>query len=487
MNKVQNVINAFSALVQDVKKAFKSSKKSPGVKQDPDQHYIDMVKKNEDIGIRFDFFTWNLIVRPLVSVVSGLVATMVLLVIDSIIGSDLIDFWLGAGLVLLIAYLVGMGEKEMEVVPEGGMAMVTWFGTQFRIYRLTGEYRWTGKNFRLGRTMSVKEPMTDKKGFFFTDVVQVNIWDVYQADASKRSNVLNALTKTGGEIRANLLIMITMRDPMLWITKTDPMMDIGERSRMSFRTAVSFFTGKDVVSVKNLLTELMSGYVVLTCFLKKGVDTLAKHSLIRNSGGDPMYESVRPGEDIDKERAKFIKAVMANADQEMKVELHYNQEPGKENEPLVDTREISESLEAVLHACGVTLTRASVGFIGLPEEVVKAANQADAQPYQLKTQRASAQAAKIARDLLRPEEEDRNDPTFADRQAYAAASDPDSNVQVIHVSGGSAGSDPLGIKAAAAIQVAAANNGNKGPEAKKPKANPKANEASDASKATKGS
>ncbi len=460
MNKFQKFINKIGELAQKTTRRFGKKTKVVGDKSspktNPDQKYIDLVKSGENVGLYFDFFTWNLLVRPFVSLIAGLFVTLMFVVIDNLIGSDLIDFWLGGALLILFAYLVGMGEGETETIPEGRMAMVTWFGSQFRLYRTTGEYQWTGKRFRLGRMKTVKEPMTDGQGFFFTDVVQTNIWNVYEADVSKRTNLLAALTKTGGEIKANLLLMLKMRDPMLWVTKIDPMMDIGERARMSFRTAVSFFTGKDVVSVKNLLTELMSGHVVLTCFLKEGHGTLTKHSLIRDAGGDPMYESVKPGEDVTTERAKFKARLIDKADAELLKHVH-----GKEDDPTIEGREVSESLEEVLHACGVTLTRASVGFIGLADEVVKAANQADAQPYQLTTQLASAEAAKQARLKLMPTAKERNDPTFADRQAFAAASDPDSRVEVIHVSGGSGNGDgdPLGFKKAAGIIASALKKG----------------------------
>lgn len=453
MNRIQDFLNTLSAKLQSLaaKKHTLTKKTAPKQKEDPNKVFIERVKQEEDVGLYFDFFTWNLLVRPIVSLIAGCFLTTAIILLDTILGAHLIDLWLGLALLLLTTYWVGMGEKAVETVPEGRMAMVTWFGIQFRIYRMTGEYKWTGKLFRLGRTQVVKEPMTDAAGYFFTDVVQVNIWNVYEADASKRTNILSALTKTGGEVKANLLLMLKMRDPMLWITKIDPMMDIGERSRMSFRTAVSFFTGKDVVSVKNLLTELMSGHVVLTSFLKDGVGTLTKHSLIRDSGGDPMYESIRPGEDVGRETEKFANLLKKKADKELLDHVHKSDK----DEPVIERREVSESLEEVLHACGITLARASVGFIGLAEEVVKAANQADAQPYQLTTQLASAEAAKQARLKLMPTEEERNDPTFADRQAFAAASDPDSRVEVIHVSGGGSTGDPLGVQKAAAMLAGA--------------------------------
>lgn len=449
MSKFQNLISNLNVKMKSLfaTKMRLSSKITPKQNEDPNQDFIERVKKEEDIGLYLDWFTWNWFVRPVVSITAGCALTITIVLLDKILGTDLIDLWLGLAITLLMTYWVGMGESSVETVPEGRMAMITWFGVQFRIYRMTGEYSWTGKVFRLGRTAVVKEPMTDNAGFFFTDVVQVNIWNVYEADATKRTNILSALTKTGGEVKANLLLMLKMRDPMLWITKIDPMMDIGERSRMSFRTAVSFFTGKDVVSVKNLLTELMSGYVVLTSFLKEGVDTLTKHSLIRDSGGDPMYESVRPGEDVDEETEKFTNLIKSKADKKLLKHIHKDDQ----EKPIIERREVSESLEEVLHACGITLTRASVGFISLPEEVVKAANQADAQPYQLTTQLASAEAAKQARIKLMPTDQERNDPTFADRQAFAAASDPDSRVEVIHVSGGGSTGDPLGAQRAAAI------------------------------------
>lgn len=117
---------------------------------------------------------------------------------------------------------------------------------------------------------------------------------------------------------------------------------------MSFRTAVSFFTGKDVVSVKNLLTELMSGFAVITCFTRASNGTLAKHSLIRDSGGDPMYESVRPGEGMETEKEKFREELRKNSDPELlKCVHHIKKEGGVEEQTYIDVREVSESLEEV--------------------------------------------------------------------------------------------------------------------------------------------
>lgn len=458
----QSSLNPFK-WVQEFKKKVgtwwdQSSLSTSKWAQERDEKAKQMVLEGKNVGTYIDFFTWNVIVRSAVSLISGVLIASILSLADTLIGVNIIDAQLWLALVALFAFIVGYGEKkgegekEVETVPEGMMAMISWFGIPLRVYRLNGQYGWTGKSFGLGRVNVVHEPMTDQSGFFFADVVQINIWNMYEKNPQDRSNILVAITKTGSQARSNLLLVFKMHDPMLWIRKPDPMMDIGERARMSFRAAISFFTGRDIAAVKNLLTDMMAGHVVLTCFMEKPTDDLVKYSLIRDRGGDPMYENIRPNDNLELEKEKFRQRLETDADEEMFASV--SRDEGKIR---VDVRKITKSLEEVLHDCGISLVRASIGFTTLPDEVLRAANQSDAQPYQLATQMASAEAAKRARDHLRPEGRDIDDPTFADRQAFASASDPDSRVEVIHVSGGS--SSGGGMKQAAAIVASAIKKG----------------------------
>lgn len=237
MSKFQDLFDSLNNLIEGfVKKFSRNKSKKSGSEtglvktvEDPDKPFIDRVKNGESVGVNFSFYTWNFFFRPIVSLAVGMLVTLLFLIVDAFLDAGIIDVWMGLGLVLLFAYIVGMGEAKTEKIPEGRKAMLTIFGIQYRAYLNTGEYRWIGRRFFIGLMKVEKKPMTDKEGYFFTDVVQVNIWNVYEADPKQRSNLLVALTKTGGEIKANLLLMIQMRDPMLWIRKTDPMMDIGER------------------------------------------------------------------------------------------------------------------------------------------------------------------------------------------------------------------------------------------------------------------
>lgn len=405
------------------------------------------VDNGKEVGLYFDFATWNVIVRPITSVSAAIVLLMMLYVADWLLGANLLDFWLSAALVFTFSYLFGQDDQaDPEEVPQGRVAVVTWFGMVPRIYRSTGSYSWTGKWLGLGRSNLEKKPFTDPEGYVYVSDLQIEIWNKYEADAGRRTGVITATSTNGSDIKATLLLVVKVLDPKSLLAKNDALMDIAERARSCIRTAIGMFTGQDAVLAKDLLAGMMSGEKVLGCFTTKVFDTLLNHSLVRNQAGHPMFARVKSSKTMLSDKAAFTAKLQTEGNAKQLEGARTNT-----NELNISELDIEESLVDVLHACGAYLVRATIGSISLPPAVAEAANQAAAQPYQLKTQIASAEAAKAARQKLRPTKAELADPNFADAQVLAAAMDPDSKIQYVHVSG-SRGNDAT---SAAAILAAA--------------------------------
>lgn len=396
--------------------------------------FAERIAQGEFIGIQINVVMWNIIIRPVLSIVAGFLFVVILDIIDTFIGSDLIDWRIGVALTFLFAAIFGTSDGEVETVPSAHAAMVTFLGKRLRIYRTEGDYTWTGKKLFLGRysidrsESADTEPLgTDKQGFINLGEIQIAIWN--RADERNQTQ-MDLITRDTATIRATLLIVIQLLDPYAWTTSSDPLLDIAERARSAFRTAASYFTAVDNAAIKSVLGNLMSGKTIVTSFLRSVVRSHAPGSVIQDEGGVHMYDILDADatqEDIDAAITVFKEKLIKRADADM---LEAVKAKGSDAGYVVEHRSVEDAIEEVIEGVGAKLIRASVGTITLPGEVTDEANKAASEARQRDAQLASAHTFAATKKIM----DDAKTPGDEVAAAVAAAKD-NPNVRVVFVPG----------------------------------------------------
>lgn len=410
-------------------------------------------------GIFISSVSWNLFWRPALCLIGGGVVALATFLANWAIfaitwlmsdtvnrsGLLLIEEWSWYMVIgLLFAAWAFQGEKdEGEQVPKFHAAAVN-FNLQnpWRIYRTAGRYPWIGKRLLLDRSRVVKEPVTNADGYVYLGEIAIRIWN--QSDA-ENSVVLSNVAKNTADLFSTLTIVIEQLDFIPWLKSSDPLLDVAERARSAYRTAVSFFLDRDNAAVKDVLANLMSRDTIITAFIKKQVGPHPAGSVVRDHADTPMLEVIhyRSGEReadliarIATTREEFLTRLRDQADQDMVAAVS----KAADGSPKLSELKISKSLNEVLEAVGSVLKRASVADVAMSQTVRDAANQAAAEADERAAQLASAETIKLARQKLILTKAQRENPSYRDATLIAAAQD-NPGVKVIHVTGD--GSNPF--------------------------------------------
>lgn len=389
-------------------------------------------------GLYFGPLSFNLIFRPVVSLVGGIVLSLVLymplatLTWFGVVESNPINFSLLMLMTGAFAMWFGLpDEGGPGRVPEVHAAMLTFLGFRIRVYITEGHYGWIGRRLFLGKSSTKAVPGTDENGFIYLGEIPVQIWNSAD-EVDKQKATLTCVARDSSSITTTLVIILQLFDPYLWLSSQDPLTDIAERARAAFRTSISFFVGTDVASVKSVLGQLMSGRVIITAFLQKTVGTEISRSLLENRSGVHQYIVKREDESVDDAKRRFVDKINANAAEFDPSYLKAVRDSA--GNIVAEDRSITETLDEVADAVGAKYLRASVGNIMLSDIVRDKANEAASEVFQRDAQVASATAIKAARLKLKPTKAEKEDPNYQDAAMVAAAQD-NPNINVTHVTG----------------------------------------------------
>lgn len=340
-------------------------------------------KEEGRVGIYLNVFQWNIFVRTSVGIVGGFLVTFALLLLDALIGSEVMNFW-----ITMAAFFIGFlffvqSEPDDEVVPEAHGAMITFWSHRFRVYRREGTYSWTGKFIGIKHSTTIHTEGTDKNGFIKLKPFPISIWN--QLDQKGRVQ-LEINTRDSSTITATLTLIGQLNDPYLWLDSADPVTDLAEQTRTAFRTAAGFFTGVDCALIKNVLITLMGGNHVQTVFLPKNIDGYPKGSVIRNHAGSPML-----GTDQEESKDHFADQALKEGDEDM-LKACLSDKAGGEGKLFVERLSVEDAFTDVMERLGYRLIKAAVGNIDLSVEVTIEANKAASEVFQRAGQIASAKA-----------------------------------------------------------------------------------------------
>lgn len=416
-----------------------------------------MSKDKQRKGFYLNPITFNLIFRPLASLAGGVIATGLIWLLQNlpVMISFILSFSSSADKSLLQAFsensvafvtsgtalifvtifaiLIGLPDtKETETVPVSYAAVMTFWGMPFRIYRTNGDYKWRGRWLLLDRTRVKSPPFTDEAGYIFLDVAPIPIWN---SSKEKDKIILSSIAKDGSTIYTNLLLNVRLFDPIRWVQTQEPLLMVAERARAGFRTAISFFTGRDNSVVKSVLRKLMVGEEILTCFLQKTVEQYKAGSMIKDHAGVAVYVRVNDykGDEKETARQKAEKGLQKLIDDSLSEDMK-NAVLGKDGQPFVESRSVEETMEDVLISVGAIITDASVGDISFSKEVEEEANKASGEEFQAIARRDSAVSTAEAQTILARAQAE--EPADDLSRVVAAAQDNPDSVNIVYVPGG---------------------------------------------------
>ena len=345
-------------------------------------------------------------------------------------------------LVLLLTAILGLPDGKL-LVPVNTVAPMTFFGTLKRFYLHEGDYNWWLAKFFFRRSMVIHRNFTTRvkdneagkpqmeDGYYKITRVPFVLWN----NPVSRVSTIDAISKSGSKLQAEFLITLESDDPYLVLRGDNPGLEIAERARSGFRTAISYFTSMDVALMKDVISLLIEGTTIVVAFTTKSINGLSPGSVVRDTGGEPQYRKVeikfleteQRDETTDEATKRTIHEYTTFLETHLTTTMKgaVSKKPvGKDRVWAIETREVATSLNEILNIYRLRLVSASVGTVILDKQLTEAAVTAEKQDFEGSVQVRSAKATAAALKQLQPSAEDRRDPTYADRLAVAAAGDP---------------------------------------------------------------
>ena len=385
----------------------------------------------------------------------------------------MMNIWFAAAFVVAAAYTFGQRESETLKVPETAALPLTFIGSSTFFGRgllLTeGVFAWWGS-----RLLFAPWDLTGRKGiedfvvkamiggaerwFFSTIAMPLKIWNSGHEKGVERISVNS---KNGVELDVTLTLDIIFRTIGAALASGNLVLTIAERARTTLRTAAGFFTALDIAVVKDLLQKLVMGETIVTCFLTKEVRNFTPGSIVRDLGGEPQLKVVvrkikddgtleSQDEAVERTAIEFNYFLKKNGISEKMAEA-IKDEGGN---IIVEERRVTDPLAPILARVGAQLLSAAVGIVKLPPEVINIAKAMEIQAGEKHVQISSAEAAKDAARILRPDRDEAADGRHFDRVVLAKVMDPGykgTAARFIHLSGSSG---PGNLNTAAAILAA---------------------------------
>lgn len=387
------------------------------------------VARRERVGlfldpIRVAYLRWVL------SIIAAIISSAYLTYVIWVYSGYVLNEFFVLGACLATFWLFFSGESEQLRVQEGRIAILTFFGILVRVYLVAGIYPWLGRFMGFSRAIVTDKKLlvSDENGFLRANRVQIPIWN----NANERDNIIiESHAKTGGLIKSTLTVSARVYDYIPWLINDDPLLEVSDGTRNAFRDAIAFFVPLDLTGVSNALGAIMSGQTFITAFLREKYKSYREESVIRDIGGEPLFELVTQHD---------AEAKVREREQELEARIRRSVEPAMLNLVLdahgniiVERRTVRESVERVFLDNGAAIEATAVGNISLSQSLTKAMNDADAQPYEENTMVSSAFAGRLAYDQLTGGL-DLSDPLTTQILGMLLASDPGNTGNVRHLS-----------------------------------------------------
>ena len=367
----------------------------------------------------------NIVLRAWFSGLVGSLLTLGLILAGHWLEVSLMESWLVSigvwlSIVTLLAWRnqlgVGEAEKQLEI-PNSMLAILTWLNFRFGWFLTEGDHPWlpVWLGFRINRT-----PLPQNKNLIKSQAgpeqglvpdgnltITLKVWDSSgAAEGSPGRNRLKALTQGNSQIEAEFLIKFCVRDPARYANTLDPVLAISEQARSGFRKTIALFRDSDIGALKSVLSPLTEGKIVLVAFVTKNVSDIPKGSVVRNLSGLPITRAFEYPKKWDELGQKARQNAINKALTEFKEELAkldfiatlYG------DSYKVQALDIAEKLLPVIRNVGAELISTTISNLILSDEVLRAAQLAEAAHSErvrtLILADANAQAAKTLTEAV---------------------------------------------------------------------------------------
>lgn len=325
--------------------------------------------------------------------------------------------------------------KMVEVpAPARGMPL-SWIGIMTPIILSSGKYPLFGEWLGFGR-VDIESTTIAKDNFLVLSDVTFTVWQ----SPEKATSSITLQAGNGATVTGNLSFILKGRRRMRWEEAADAGTQLGNRARQELQEIIENFVDTDVKSIQGVMSRLMRGDAMLTCFLPKETAGRKAGSMARDKGGKPIYvfEEDFSGEDAAK--ATLQKNLHTIGDAGLTAGL------GKDadNNYLTTRIKAEKPVTEVVEFLGWDLEEVIYDSVRASEIVEEISNKASSEEKQREIQLASARTAAAAgRELLLTDAERAKlspleQAALIDNQRVQQAIDsPNSNVRVIQLMGDS--------------------------------------------------
>lgn len=480
-NQPSTIVGIARSIWNGIKYVYKSAKDGLESTKQGYRSMKERVSKLYFPDLHFNPITWNLVFRPIASLIAGgITASGVKLVFWSLFQLGLlpVDPISGPIMIAIMAVVFlavvrpeyGQGET---VPPTDYGALVTFIGMPIPVIRTSGDYGWLGRRIWFDRSRKlftgVSMPVGNEDdannplnlGFIPLGDITFQVWNSSHAETKEEKTKLIRPAKNRSPVTGSLTLIGYFPRPRLWLKAVDPALDIGDRARQEYQELITTLVDTDVANVQPMLQDYLFGKTIFTAFLTnitKPVQGHKKGAMIRNRPGLVMYHVVEDDEDQDEARDAFVSKLKEDADPKMLKAISYKgQLPDGTQGTLyaISTLKVSDPLHKVTRERGLKMTRVTFGDIILADKVSAAAEQASAETDERNSQIASAKTNREARQHLQPTDKELENSELYQLTTVlqAAADDKTGNIRVVMVPG----ADRLGSSIVAAGQQIGGN------------------------------
>lgn len=307
-----------------------------------------------------------------------------------------------------VYYIIGILFGYLAWRPDGGhikirynhVGVLTFWGQRFSGYLDEGDYPWLFRKF--GFNISTEPLQKTKKEenpgeFAGTPFIGERVIPIWNKDDKKHNIIVSNLTKNNNDINLTITITIQTYDPIKYMLSNDPIKYVANRTRGGIRAAVNKLLDIDVSTLQSAFSDLLYGKKVLVVFTIRETGVHAIHKIVRDKGGNGMYEVVEPDEEsVAKGKRILLKRMEEEADEEM-LEAASSDNKGV----TVSELSIKENLSNAAMAVGARLVNIAIGDADLSPKMKMMAEKAAAEMLQRRSQLDSAFTYELVSESLK--------------------------------------------------------------------------------------
>ncbi len=327
--------------------------------------------------------------------------------------------------------------KMVKVPPPARGMPLSWIGMMTPFVLSSGDYPLFGEWLGFGR-VDITSTTIAKDGYLILSDVTYTVWQ----SPDKATSSITLQAGNGATVTGNLSFILQGRRRMRWEAAGDAGTQAGNRARQELQEIIEPFVDTDVKSVQGEMSRLMRGEAMLTCFMPKETGGRKAGSMVRDSGGKPIYVFVDDFADVTAATAALQTKIQTTGDKSLIAGL------GKDSNGnfLVTQVQANKPVTEVFNFLGWPVKEVVYDSVRASEIVETISNKASSEEKQREIQLASARTAAAASREMQISDEDRAKLSPAELQArienqriQLAIDSPNGNVRFLHLAGDTTG------------------------------------------------